>query len=157
MVELTPKQIQKSIPIPRLRFHLAPFLFILSMSDHLHFHALPEATQPSILELPCDELKEIIDGLPKYGTIMYGAETRYWYIELPAEWSKVQDDIISVIKETFRDSPWYIESKQLCMCWNDMVNAVYPRKAPPAVIECVPPPSIVGMFHFGAIYLEYRF
>ena len=120
---------------------------MLSMSDQLHFHQLPAAIQPSVLELFCDELHEIINGLPKYGTIKYDASTRYWYIELPVEWEEVQDDIVSVIKETFSESTWYMESEQLCMCWNDLVNAVHPQNTATPLIDCVPPPSVVGMFH----------
>ena len=117
------------------------------MSDQLHFPEPHVAIQPSVLKLHCDELQEIINGLPKYGTIMYDALTHYWYIELPVEWKEVQDNIVSVVKEKFSDSPWYMESEQLCMHWDDMVNAVHPQNADTAVIDCVPPPSVVGMFH----------
>ena len=103
--------------------------------------------QPSILELHCDELQGIINGLPKYGTIKYDAVTRYWYIELPAEWAEAQNKIVSVIKETFSASLWYIKSERLCLSWYDMVHAVRPWNAAPAVIDCVPPPSVVGMFY----------
>ena len=78
---------------------------------------------------------------------MYDAATRYWYIELPAEWAKAQDNIVSVTKGKFSDTPWYMESEQLCLCWNDMVNAVHPRNTARAVIGCVSPPSVVGRFY----------
>ena len=115
-------------------------------SNHLHFPSLPEAREPSMLELHCQELKDIICRLPTYGTVQYDIATRYWYIKLPNEWQNVRDDIVSFIKETYSNSPWYTESEQLCSCWNDMVNAVHPQNTASAVINCVPPPSVVGMF-----------
>ena len=99
-----------------------------------------------MLELNCQELKDIICRLPTFGTVKYDKATRYWYIELPNEWQNVRNDIVSLIKETYSNSPWYTESEQLCSGWNDMVNTVHPQNTASAIINCVPPPSVVGMF-----------
>ena len=78
---------------------------------------------------------------------MYEAATRYWYIKLPAEWQRARDDIVSIVRDEYSDSAWYTESEQLCLYWNDQINTVHPHNKSPPVVRCVPPPSVVGVYH----------
>jgi len=87
--------------------------------------------------------------LPSHGTIHYDALTRYWYIKLPPEWQRTQKKIVSVVHNSYRESPWYTESEQLCIVWNEMINTVLATAdqsmSRPPVIRCVSPPSVVGL------------
>eukprot|EP01083_Nonionella_stella_P262606 892789_1 len=96
----------------------------------------------------------IISTLPSYGIISYDPSTCYWYIKLAKEWQQSTDKIVNSIEKTYNCSSWYKESKELGLCWSNLVSIANPththrnrnrnrNKSP--TIGSVTPPSVVGL------------